>query len=684
MRMMGATLAALLALQPAGAFAQATADMEEVVVTGQRGYGRSRAATATKTDTPIKDVPASIQVIPRQLIEDQGAKDLSDVVRNIGGATQSSSSNYGFFNQFSVRGLNATFLRDGVPDGYTTNGYARTLTDVERVEVLRGPGSALYGSGAPGGTINLVSKQPTQRLTAGVEQTFGSFGRMKTQAEVSGPAAKGWLWRLDAAHDEADGFRGVGNKTVEVLPHATWRSGAHGLDLDFDFRDLDRQADPYGIPYRGTELLNVSREATYYTPFGNTKQTVFRSAIGYAYRPEEAFELRLNAVNLRRHLFLMRNAGGAIASATATTQTGRQLRAQSDDTVGWVLQAEPVFKVKTGAVAHTILTGAEYRVDWANTMRETANLPNITDIFNPVAPETSPLGLAYTLNFDRFVKAEQNALYAQDQMDLSERWKLRLGGRYDRMGIRDRNKRTDVATQRSDDRYSWNAGLVFQPVRAVSLYGGASRSHLANFSTESSTIGPPERATQFEAGIKTEALDGAVQADLAFFEVTRQDFLVTINGVTEPVGKQRTSGAELTVSAHLLRGWDTSANLALNKTRTLALPSTPAAVGKRAVGVPDYTAGLWTAYTLPDGPLQGLGAGAGFTARGSSFQDNINTKPIPGYAIGDAALFYRARRWEARFNVYNVTDAFYFSNGANSGALPGAPRTYQGSLAWRY
>lgn len=681
-RVLIAALTALLAAVPL--FAQEVG-LDEIVVTGQRGYRASRAATATKTDTPIKDIPASIQVIPKKLMEDQGAKDLSDVVKSIGGATQSGSSNYGFFNNFLIRGLNGTFLRDGVPDGLTVNGYARSLTDVEQVEVLRGPGSALYGSGAPGGTLNLVSKQPTSRPSFGLSQTLGSFGEHKTEGFASGPLAGDRLaFRVDAAYDNTDGFRGLGQKTVEILPNLRWRpADGHTVTLDFDYRDIDKAADPYGTPFQGTVLLPVSRENRYYTPFGDTSQQVYRYAAGYAYKPGDLFELRVNAVFLDRQLQLLRNAGGAVA-AGGITMTGRQLRGQNDRATEFVVQVEPVWKVKTGSSEHTVLAGVEYRYDRADAFRQTANLPNIANVFAPVVPETSLNGLAWTLNFDRRVTSPQYGVYAQDQIALTEQWKARFGGRFDRIGLSDLAKRTGFVNSRADDRYSWQGGLVYQPASFVSIYGGAARSHQSNFSTESSSLGPPERATQYELGAKTDAFDGALTADLAAYEVTRNDFLVTVNAVPIPVGKQRTRGAELTLTARPARGWNTAINAAVMQGRLIDLPSSPADQGHRPTGIPDYTAGVWTAYEIPDGRLKGLGAGVGVTARGSSFQDTANTKPIPGYAVGDLGIFYRLDRWEARLNALNVTDATYYAYSSNNGAFPGAPRTFRGTVSWRY
>jgi iron complex outermembrane receptor protein len=250
-----------------------TENIIELSVSGER----IAPVTGSKTDTPVRDVPASIQIVSQDTIKDQGASNVDQSIRNVSGVTQSSTSNYGFSNVYSIRGLGQSFLRDGITDGSTVNGYSRTLTDVERVEVLKGPGSALYGSLSPGGSVNLVTKRPQETQAGSVKQTFGSFSNSQTTVDVTGAVTndKKLLYRFNGSFQQKDGYRGLRNELLEIIPKFTWKpNDTNTINLDFDYRHIEVLADTYGIPFIGRELIKVPRDTRYYTPFANNIQDI--------------------------------------------------------------------------------------------------------------------------------------------------------------------------------------------------------------------------------------------------------------------------------------------------------------------------------------------------------------------------------------------------------------------------
>ena len=666
--------------------------LKEVVVKATAN-GKKMASTATKTNTPIRDIPATVVVVPQSVIQAQAASaSVDNSIRNVSGVTQSSSSNYGFFNNYLIRGLNMNFLRDGVPDGSTVNGYARSLADVERVEILKGPGSALYGSGSPGGSVNLVTKAPEDSPAYMFEQTFGSFDTYQTTLDATGPLGNsGHLYRFVGDYYTTDGFRGLDKEMSEVMPTLRFQFDNHTLTLDLDCRKIDLIADTNGIPFRGASLtadntlLNVSRENRYYTPFGGIDQEVFRYAVSDEAELNENLLLRNNFVVLDRDLDLLRNGGGTVA-AGSSTMTGRSLRQQSDHVTDYVYQIEPVLDFETGSLAHKLLTGFEFQYHDLSAARGTATLPNITDVFNPVIPETSKSNLNFVPNFDRDMEAVYLALYAQDQIELTEQWKLRLGGRVDRFDTDVRSRLNSVEEDRQDNVFSGQAGLVYQPVHETSFYVGVSSSKQAILSTESTApLNQPEGALQYEAGNKTSLWDDKLNINVAWFDVTRTDFLVTIGTESIPIGEQKSQGVDLDINAEPVKGWNLYANYSYQDAKLVNVPGvTPAVNGNSPTGIPLHSAALWTTYELQEGPLKGFGLGGGLTYKGKVYINQNNTSQVPDYLIGDLVFFYHKDPWEAQINITNVGDATYFRNGVNSGALPGDPLAVQGTVRVRF
>ncbi len=659
-------------------------------VTVEAPYGRpavpSSATTGTKTDTPLKDIPASIQVVPKEVLADQGAYSLDAVTRNVSGVAQSSSSNYGFFNNYLIRGLNQKFLRDGLIDGPQINGYARTLTDVERIEVLKGPGSALYGSGEPGGIVNLISKQPLEKPLYSLYGSGGSFGTHREAVDLGGPlGVKHLLYRFNGAYYHSDGFRDLSNTTIEILPLLTWKPNPdHTLTLKFDYRNIEAIADTLGIPFRGRTLLGVPRETKYYTPFSDTDQELYRGALNYELKLTDALLLRNNFAILRQDLFLRRNSGGTVGPGRLV-MTGRRLREETIFRTDYVYQLEPVWTVMTGTTKHKFVAGFEYQLQLLDAKRAEANLPNITDVFHPVIPEVRRADLVFRPSFDRHIEANQYGLYAQDQIGFTEQWKVRMGLRADRFESKDFNRLSRPRKSRSDDELGGQAGLVYQPVKATSFFGGVSRSHLSTVSNEGAARAP-EKATQWELGNKTTFLDDQISLNLALFHVTREDFLVTIGTDQVPIGEQRTQGFELDLASEPVPGWKLYANYAYQDAELTKLSPTDPSSGKghRPTGVPIHSAGLWTTYELQSGALKGLGFGAGLTYKASVFLDTLNTQAIPAYVVGDLVAFYRWGSFEVQMNVNNVADTTYFRNGSNIGGLPGEPLAVLGSVQVRY
>ena len=672
-------------------------------------YQVEDSTQATKTNTPLRDIPASVVVLPKQLLEDQGATNLDQVIQNVSSLTQTSTSNYGFFNNYLSRGLAASFLRDGVADGPNVNGYNRSLTNVERVEVYKGPGSALFGSLQPGGSVNLVTKAPLNDKHIEVSSNIASYDTYKENVDVGGAIIKDkLLTRLNLGKTDVNGYRGFGQKTLEIMPSIEWRQNEnHSVRVDFDYRNLVVEPDSFGIPYRGVHIIDEDRSTDdiFSTRYSNSVQEIYRGGVKDTFKLNKMVTINNNFVVLRRETDILRNAGGSVANVTATAQTGRALRKQYDETYDFLYQLEPVINFDTGFVHHQLLTGYEYqRKDW-QARRWQATLPNITNLMDPLPPEKNNQQRLYTLQNERHWDADFHALYAQDQIKINDKLKVRVGIRGDRFDIETYDTVLPVTPANGNNEdantaktVSVNAGLVYQPWKFQSFYFGYGTSHNATISTESAAIGVPESGEQYEIGSKTSLWGGKLTADIAFYNTTRKNFFVTIDGEPLPVGKQATRGMDIDFAATPIKGWNIRANYAFQDAHLIKVapvtpltlyPTTPTTPlinvkNNRPTGIPVNSGAIFSTYTLQDGPAKGLGFSAGMVYKDETWFDMQNVRRIPGYTTFDASLSYEYKFMRAQFGVKNFTDEKIYTNGQNSGAKPGDPRTFWGAIRFKF
>ena len=421
-----------------------SAALPEIKITTGRvrpGTLEDIARTGSKTDTPLRDIPASIAVVPAALLQEQGVTDMNDAMRNVSSVQPLMGGGYGFGNSFTSRGLALSYLRDDLPDGGAQNSYFRTMYDVDRIEVLKGPGSALFGVAGPGGSINMITKKPQYNFDMSVGTMLGSFGTRNGFLDVTGavPFMQNMAGRLIANMEHTNGFRGLERNIVEASPSFIWRLAPDKtLLIDFDHREMKIKPDNYGTLFDfNSNIANVSRENRYYTPFNKTDHTINRLGLIHNWAISDVLSMRTAFTFDARTLEIVRNGGGNQGNA-AGFSTGRDARSQFDSAGYTQLQNEFIWKTNTGPVKHTFLGGFEYKNTDINTVRTDFSLANV-NVFNPVIVETS-LNDATNRRaiFDRRITSNQTSFYAQDQIDLTDKFKLRLGIRNDLVSYSDK------------------------------------------------------------------------------------------------------------------------------------------------------------------------------------------------------------------------------------------------------
>jgi iron complex outermembrane recepter protein len=684
--------------------------MSEVLVTAKQvrpGSPKDTTTTGSKTKTPLKDLPATVVVVPIETLRLQGAIDMNSAMVNASGVQPSMAGGYGFADNYTIRGLAMRFLRDGLPDGTSQNGYARTMYDVERIEVLKGPGSALYGSGQPGGTINVVSKQPRPGFGAEIGGMVGSYGTRGGYLDTWGSLDQDdkILGRVIIDREHKDGFRDLDRDITEFSP--TLRISLDDdktLTLDYDYRKNEITPDNYGIVFntRG-RLADVDEEAKYFSPMNYADQTINRFTATHDWTFTDKLSMRTALIYDKRELDMLRNAGGNGGNA-ANAMTGRNIRTQEDDAKFFTAQNELVWETRTGMIGHTLLAGIEYNDTDMDTVRVGYNLPNITNIDNPRVPETTISGLAPVASqgFDRDLSMTDLGIYIQDQMEIGNQIKLRLAVRSDRVDARDAgvqgvgptaNRVKDV----EDNLKSGTAGIVWQPTPDYSLYAGISTGRFENVATEGAAIPmEPEKSKQKEIGLKATLFGGMADFNLAAFDTERENYFITLtpNAEALPIGHDKSRGIDLDLGVRPIAGLSLLANVVVQdpEVKSSAIASNAVVVnpvsnqsieGTQPSGVAKRSARLWGTYDFQGDALSGWGVGLGMIYKDESYADSLNLYRVPGYTVWESAVFYRAKSWDATLNLRNMTDKTYYTSPTFSGALPGESRNVLLSVRYR-
>lgn len=661
------------------------AQMDEVVV-----QANSRV-TGSKTDVPVHDTPASIITVPKEVIEDQMAVDMNSMVRNVSGVNPQLGGGYGFADSYTIRGLNMRFLRDGFADGAAFNGYMRTMTDVESVEVLKGPGSALYGRNEPGGAINITTKKPQETMHASAEAMAGFWNTYRIAADVGMPLMENkLLTRLNAAYYTTDGYRGLSRRIIEVLPTVTWKfSDKHSLTLDYDFRDFKMRPDNYGILFDANNAIAAgSPSRTYYSPFNTAEQTINRVAAYYEGKFNPNFKLRSTAIYDNRSIYMIRNANVAVTGANIVTS--RDVRMQTDKSNSVLYQNEAVLKFLTGEISHTVLAGLEFEYARMTTVRNSYGttagpLPTFS-VYNPNATETSYLNYPYNAagSFDRLIEMFTYSAYAQEQVTFTKQLKARAGLRLDHVdasdaGVQAANQRT-IAMGR--DMLSWQVGAVYQPWQPVSFYTGYSEGKFIAVNTEATALfTTPESSQQIEVGNKTTWFKDRLQTNLAFFQTTRTNYPITDTSGNVNIfnGKRLVNGIELDISGNPFAGLWLIFNTTLMDAKivgneTVTVSGTRYNLdGKVPQNIPEYSGSFWATYEIQSGFFKGFGFGGGPTVKSGIYVDARNLYRIPGFVVADAVLFYKRQNWQVQINFRNITNEIYYATPTFAGALPSEP-----------
>lgn len=670
----------------------------QVVVTGERedDYIVEDATTATRTDTPLRDIPQSIQVIPRQVLEDQQVTQLEEALRNVSGVEQGNTFGAGG-DAFILRGFaQFTTLRNGFRDT-TGNRSFRDTANLEQIEVLKGPASVLYGTLEPGGVINLITEQPLSNPQYELGLQVGTSSLFRPTLDFTGPlnANETVLYRLNVAYENADSFRDFeqGIERFFIAPVLSWAiSDQTDLTVEFEYLDDERPFDR-GLIALGDEVADIPYERVLADPsdFSSREQT--RLSYRLEHRFSDNWRIRNGFQFLQndsRYAFVDQE-DFALNETTGELQRG--LADQEYRDRDYALQTEVVGEFTTGTIEHTLLFGVDlFRGEQdLDNRRQFEGIPSI-NIFDPVYNFSRPDRDELPIQVETATTTDILGIYLQDQITLADNLKLLLGGRFDIVDQdsdfiqRDRGESVfESNSQQQDDAFTPRVGLVYQPIEPLSIYASFGQSFAPNFGTTvDGELLEPERGTQFEIGVRGEFLQDRLLVNLAAYELTKSNVAATDPenpDFSVATGEVRSRGVELDVIGEILPGWNVIASYGYTDAE-ITEDEGSVLEGNTLFGVPEHAASLWTTYEIQTGNLQGLGFGLGLFVTGERQGDNANSFEVDSFVRTDATIFYRRNNWRAAINVRNLFDVDYIESVGNSRAriTPGEPLTLVGSV----
>ena len=723
--------------------------LQEVEVIGRKesSYKNTNSFIGTKTASALKEVPQSVGYVTKELILDQGATTVNEVVKNISGVNQNSS-----YNDFSIRGFRATGNRNS---GNLLNGMrAQTslwkqssLANIERVEVIKGPASALFGNAAPGGVINRVTKKPLFENKNSITVGVGSWNTLKTYGDFTGPLnpKKTLLYRLNLGYEKTDSFRDLqGSESIIAAPSFSYipNEKTH-INVDFVYQNFNGKIDRgQSVPADGNVYSTpISRSLSAANDF--LKENTLNTTIALTHKFSD--HISLNAIYLnssysedmlehtQANLYYKQIGNGANAFRYADPNkvmmtANQRKRYFANNSFNTYFN----FNFNTGILKHKLLVGYDYfiseqkagsssisaqgylskdKTKVVNTYTTTANVlagsvqtPTtnvpVFDLYDPIAGNAYKDISKYIWKQNTLNPYEEysHGIYVQEQIDISI-VKLLIGLRQEWF-TETLNKETTKEISRQTSAFIPRVGLVVEASENINLYSTWVKGFQpqgANIQSDPDRYGGPfdyMKSELYEVGLKTEWFNKRLSATLAIFKITQENSLEQSPKAGKadwrvPVDEE-SNGFELDVAGQILPNFSVVANYAYTDARIVKLKEEGAIkdLNVQRPSTPRHAANLWTKYIFENGSLKGLGAGIGVSyasERLGQVGRRATAASYPDYTLLNAVLYYKVKDVQLQLNVNNVLNRTYWISGYdNLRNFPGAPRNINASVIYRF
>lgn len=713
----------------------AVPELQVVEITGRKeqSYKNTSSFSGTKTETPIKLIPQAISYVTKEVIDDQQAFKTSDVLKNISGVNTFSYYN----NDFSLRGFRAgNALINGLRDA--TNSWSQSLLpNVERIEVIKGPASALFANTDPGGTVNTVTKKPLDVDRKSINFATGSYNTYRISSDFTGPMnnEKTLLYRLNLAYQNAESFRVLqGGEDMVIAPSISFIPNEKTqVNIDFVYSKtnsrLDRGQPIFGAT-AGTDLgstpisFAIGKENDYIDELNLYTTASLRHKFSENISFNASYMKFLYEEDLLEHRTSNRYAVDADGNEIPTLmemQTIRRKRKNYNDNLTLYL----VNDFNSGPLTHKLLVGYDYIQNAtpvgasnynANGYRNASNtgsipnydpdkredylirdnrpVPNVPhfDLDNPDYSISEVSGYFNVSSPQAVTKYYVNGFYLQDQISWGPLQVLLAFRQEYYTDLLNFNKEDEQKVEQKA--FIPRFGLVYTPIEPVSVYFTYAQGYQPQ---GAGVIGDPERyggpfdpltSTMYETGAKGEFFNKQLSVNAAIYHIEQNNTLINANDDQNPerlrqLGQQRSRGIELDVYGQILPNLSVTANMAFNET-IISVSENEEEVGDILPNSPKYQGGLWAKYSFKGSLLKGLGVGLGanYVSERTTFSDIL---ALPSYVVADMALYYTVDKFKISANLNNAFDKTHWVGGYDFNRLyPGAPRNFMVGVGYTF
>jgi len=652
------------------------------------GYVAKRSVSATKTDTPIIETPQSISVITADRIRDQGSLTIQDSLRYVSGIRGEA---YGFDSRgdFSlVRGVSPTIFLDGLQQ--SVGSYTNTRTDpftLERIEVIKGPSSMLYGQSSVGGLLNLVSKRPQAERRNELQLQYGSFDRKQIAFDSTGPLDDDGtlLYRVVAiGRDSQTQVDHTQDNRLVFMPSLTWRPNEQfEWTLMANVQKDDSGTTSSFLPHRGTVLG---------APYGEIGSERFVSEPGFdeydteqkaltsqmSWRVDDTWTLRQNLRWQKSKVSYQTMYGWPPVLGADDRTVNRVWSVSKPEVTIWTADHQAESRFDTGALQHTLLMGVDYRHAVTDS-RSARGVATPLDLYDPVYGTFDPSGI--TLSDVPQQRAVQKGLYVQDQVRL-DRWLMTLGLRKDWA-----ETRVEDGNRQKDDAVTGRVGLTYLFDNGVAPYISYSESFtpIIGLNTITQQSYKPLEGEQWELGIKYQPVGSNTLLTAAVFDLREKNRQMPdpANPLsTIQAGEARVKGLELEGLVEVDPNWDLIATYSYLDSEVAKGP--PAQQGKRIASVPEHMASLWSQHRFSVAGISGFSAGAGVRYVGASW-DGTDSLKTPSTTLFDAMLGYAYQDWSFTLTATNLEDETYYTTCLSRGdCFTGNRRTVVATASYSF
>ncbi|WP_026947055.1 TonB-dependent receptor [Algoriphagus marincola] len=714
--------------------------LQTVEITGRReiGYDNKETFSGTKTASMVKDVPASINFVTKELMLDQVAFTVNDVVKNVAGVNQ-----FSFYNDITIRGFRVQGQRNF---GTLLNGM-RTFTSfwkpqliphIERVEVIKGPVSALFGNASPGGSINRVTKKPLAESRKSISASVGSFNTLRTLADFTGAMTedKKLLYRLNLGFENSDGFRDLQfSRNLVIAPSFAFLPSENtSLNFDIVYQDSKGRLDRGQAAFGNRDLFTTPITTSLSAVNDFLDETTINTTVSLRHNFSDkisfnsTYQLSSYTEDLLEHRTSNRFASLADGSFDETKVAMRvfiRKRSWNNNAINNYINAD----YQIGSIKNTALIGYDYfrqeqlpggsqlearsyllKNGTATNGFNPANIDNYAldangnpatnvahfDLTSPTANGMRDMSnyIYNTVTFNQFLQ-QSHGIYLQNQSEIGP-LKVLLGLRQEY--FTDYLNYNSPAEEKVDQQALLpRVGLVYTLNPTINFYGTWVQGYQPQgaagiINPEAGGPFDPLTSEMFEVGAKSEWFNKRVSATLSLYQIVERGGLYNANDPNNPerlvqLGEEESQGVELNVTGNILPNWSIVAGYAFNDAK-ITQADDESVIGRQKPNAPRNTANFWSKYIFENGSLNGLGIGLGYNYVSDRFGSIVSSERpdvFPSYGIIDAALYYKIDKVQFQVNVNNLTDKTHWVGGYDViRAFPGAPRNIMTTVSYTF